>query len=106
MIALEGFSVTFNNEDVLLPVSSTLKLTRNPGCIIGDTPQYDVELALNDVRASIESRALRGSTKLVDALTLAARRQKLLDQHPYYILGSRARPITSNNARCWWRYAA
>ena len=43
---------------------------------------------------------------MVDALTLAARRQKLLDQHPYYILGSRARPVTSKNARCWWRYAA
>ena len=106
MIALEGFSVTFNNEDVLAPVSSSLKLTRNPGCIIGDKPQYDVELALNDVRASIESRALRGSTKLIDALSLAARRQKLLDQHPYYLLGSAARPITSSNARCWWRYAA
>ena len=105
-VSLQGFSITFNNEDVLSPITCALKLTRNPGCVVSNRPQYDVELALDDVRASLESRALRGSTKLVDALTLAARRQKLLDQHPYYLLGSQARPVTSKNARCWWRYAA
>ena len=71
-VSLEGFSVTFNNEDVLSPVSSTLKLTRNPGCVITDKPQYDVELALNGVRASLELKWSSGTSRYSVSTSAAA----------------------------------
>ena len=106
-VTLDGFGIRWDrDDDVLEPVSCALRLTRNPACAVVGAPQYDVELKVDGVRCAIKAKALRGSTRLVDALTLAARRQNLLDQHPAYIMGRGARPITSQNARCWWRYAA